>query len=124
MGSLSVDWATLGRIRAWEAIPSPGDLDRARRVATLAPQGAQNRHSQAAWKHASVRLPGVTSGKPVSSLAVVSMKGVDGAGLGQPAKLAVDGRDPHPQTPRSQIGAEKIANLRRAEEPVGTLQNF
>ncbi len=38
----------------------------------------------------------VTSGKPVASFVVVTVKGVDGPGLGQPPKLLVHSGDPHP----------------------------
>ena len=67
---------------------------------------------------------GITSGQPVASLAIIAMKGVQRTGLGQPPKLHVDGGDPHPQTLRSQVGAETTMEFLRAEKPVGTLENF
>jgi hypothetical protein len=65
-------------------------------------------------------MMGVMAGQPIAGLPVVTMKGVDDAELGQPPKLAVDGSDPNPQTPRSQVRAEAAMKLGNAEKPVGT----
>ncbi len=66
----------------------------------------------------------ITSWKPVASFAIVTMKGVDGAALRQPPKLAVDGSDPHPQPPRSQVRAEMSMKLGCAEKSIAFFQNF
>ena len=48
----------------------------------------------------------------------------DGAALGQPPKLAVDGGTPHPQPPRSQAREETSMKIGRTEKSLGFFQNF
>lgn len=67
---------------------------------------------------------GITSWQPVAGLAIVAMKGVHRPGLGQPPKLHVDGGDPHPQTLRSQVGAETTMEFFCIEKPVGSPENL
>jgi hypothetical protein len=66
----------------------------------------------------------VVSGQPIANPAVVTTKGVDGTGLGEPPKLTVDGGDPHPKTLRSEVDADTTVKLGGAEKSVGSFQNL